>query len=217
MKTDIWGWMLEAVRDTALTAEQEIRLRVFEALAIHSAGRPISGLIASMHEAAAAIEFGVDGLDDEAFNVEIFDEVCAKARRERAEALAEAEQLRYERRLLGFARRVLDLVAGGDEQGYDAAYIRTQAEDLAQRIVDEIGHPVTDEPALGPSYRERVALLERQRDAVLALAAAAENRPGASNWTWVRATDLREVYNDPETAPASTENDYVIPIHLEEW
>ena len=37
--------------------------------------------------------------------------------------------------------------------------MRAQAERIAQRIVDEIGHPVTDEPALGPEYREQIATL----------------------------------------------------------
>lgn len=66
----------------------------------------------------------------------------------------ELEQLRYERRLLGAARMVLDLVAAGDSSRWDQA--RQGAEDVAQRIVDEIGHPVTDEPALGPNYRVQI-------------------------------------------------------------
>lgn len=71
----------------------------------------------------------------------------------------ELAQLRYERRLLGACRRHLDEIA--DPEGrYTADAIRT-AGDLAQRIVDEIGHPVTDEPALGPEFRERIAELER--------------------------------------------------------
>lgn len=70
-------------------------------------------------------------------------------------AHAEAEQLRYERRLLGVARRTLDLVAAGGPDRWDE--MRNEAEDVAQRIVDEIGHPVTDEPALGPSYRDKLA------------------------------------------------------------
>ncbi|HEY9369925.1 hypothetical protein [Streptomyces sp.] len=71
----------------------------------------------------------------------------------------EMEQLRYERRLLGAARMVLDLVAAGDSSRWDQ--VRQGAEDVAQRIVDEIGHPVTDEPALGPGYR---AVIARVRD-----------------------------------------------------
>lgn len=69
----------------------------------------------------------------------------------------ELERLRYERRLLGWARMTLDLVAAGDPSRWEQA--RREAEDVAQRIVDEIGHPVTDEPALGPGLRaERDAL-----------------------------------------------------------
>jgi hypothetical protein len=73
------------------------------------------------------------------------------------EAQRERDELRYERRLLGMARRVLDLAAEGGHLGYDVDYIRNQAADVAQRIVDEIGHPATDEPALGPSFREQLA------------------------------------------------------------
>ncbi|MFD9947694.1 hypothetical protein ACFWYW_46490 [Nonomuraea sp. NPDC059023] len=69
-------------------------------------------------------------------------------------AEATAEQLQYERRLLGTARMVLDLVAAGDPSRWDQA--RKEAESLAQRIVDEIGHPVTDEPALSPGYRTQL-------------------------------------------------------------
>lgn len=64
---------------------------------------------------------------------------------------AVAVRLRYERRLLGMARRTLDLVAAGDMPRWAA--MRAEAEDVAQRIVDEIGHPVTDEEAIGPGLR----------------------------------------------------------------
>jgi hypothetical protein len=63
---------------------------------------------------------------------------------------AELEQMRYERRLLGFSRRLLDECAEHPGLG---STIRRDAADLAQRIVDEIGHPVTDEDALGPDLR----------------------------------------------------------------
>lgn len=76
------------------------------------------------------------------------------------EQAAEIEQLRYERRLLGFARMVLDRVAFGNRADwFDSERISAEAEDIAQRIVDEIGHPVTDEPALGPSYRQEIERL----------------------------------------------------------
>lgn len=88
------------------------------------------------------------------------------SRRERDEARAEAEglkrerdQLLYERRLLGFARRTLDLVVAGPQASNDWDRARREAADIAQRIVDEIGHPVTDEDALGPSFREQIAKL----------------------------------------------------------
>lgn len=74
--------------------------------------------------------------------------------------LGAVEQLRYERRLLGACRRHLDEIA--DPEGrYTVEAVKT-AGDLAQRIVDEIGHPVTDEPALGPEFRDRIAELERE-------------------------------------------------------
>ena len=69
-------------------------------------------------------------------------------------AAEERDQLAYERRLLGTARVTLDLVAAGGPERWDEA--RKGAEDIAQRIVDEIGHPVTDEPALGPTYRAQL-------------------------------------------------------------
>ena len=67
------------------------------------------------------------------------------AERARDNAYAEREQLRYERRLLDAARLTLDLVAAGDESRWPQA--RREAQDLAQRLVDEIGHPVTDDRA----------------------------------------------------------------------
>lgn len=76
----------------------------------------------------------------------------------------ELEQLRYERRLLGAARMVLDLIADGDPARWEHA--RQEAGDIAQRIVDEIGHPVTDEPALGPGYRATIERLQGDRDAL---------------------------------------------------
>lgn len=84
------------------------------------------------------------------------------AERARDNAYAEREQLRYERRLLGAARLTLDLVAAGDHSRWPQA--RREAQDLAQRLVDEIGHPVTDEDALGPTYREQLAHAEAARD-----------------------------------------------------
>lgn len=87
---------------------------------------------------------------------------CDRCERRLAAVMAvrdeELEQLRYERRLLGAARMVLDLVAAGDASRWGQA--RREAGDLAQRIVDEIGHPVTDEPALGPEWRERAETAE---------------------------------------------------------
>lgn len=96
---------------------------------------------------------------------EMYSDLMARAHaaeRARDNAYAEREQLRYERRLLGAARLTLDLVAAGDQSRWPQA--RREAEDLAQRIVDEIGHPVTDEDALGPTYREQLARAEAARD-----------------------------------------------------
>lgn len=86
---------------------------------------------------------------------------------ERDALKAANEQLRYERRLLGWARMTLDLVAAGDHTRWEQA--RREAKDIAQRIVDEIGHPVTDEPALGPSFR---AAIDRTREAMERYSAA---------------------------------------------
>jgi hypothetical protein len=75
---------------------------------------------------------------------------------------AEVNQLRYERQLLGAARRILDLVASCEPRRWRQAH--AEAEDIAQRIVDEIGHPVTDEPVLGPHYRGQIAALNSEVD-----------------------------------------------------
>jgi hypothetical protein len=73
---------------------------------------------------------------------------------------AEVRQLRYERQLLGHARRLLDEVAESGGRAPSAMFgLRERAADIAQRIVDEIGHPVTDEPALGPGMRDQLARL----------------------------------------------------------
>jgi hypothetical protein len=79
-------------------------------------------------------------------------------------ARAEAEQLRYERRLLGSARMTLDLIAAGTPDRWDG--LRAEAERTAQAIVDEIGHPVTDEPALGPTLREENDHLKAKLSAI---------------------------------------------------
>lgn len=120
----------------------------------------------------------------------------------------ERDQLRYERRLLGFARIVLDRVAHGNRADwFDSERISAEAEDIAQRIVDEIGHPVTDEPALGPSFRVeidqlkvaiervrrlchltinascRVQAIEQAEDTLAALDQPAETSQGGPQWT----------------------------------
>lgn len=80
-----------------------------------------------------------------------------------AELIAAVTQLRYERRLLGATRMVLDLIAAGSPDRWPQA--RAEAADLSQRIVDEIGHPTTDEPALGGYYRDVLAgVLEHAAD-----------------------------------------------------
>lgn len=73
---------------------------------------------------------------------------------------AQVEQLRYERRLLGVARMTMDLIAAGTPDRWER--MRAEAEDVAQRIVDEIGHSVTDEPALGPDLRKENAELRAE-------------------------------------------------------
>jgi chromosome segregation ATPase len=89
-------------------------------------------------------------------------------RAEKAEG--ERDQLAYERQLLGAARRVLDLAAArmglawaGDETRQEQT--RAEAADIAQRITDEIGHPATDEPALGPELRAEIARLTAELEA----------------------------------------------------
>lgn len=93
------------------------------------------------------------------------DEPALMARIKKLEG--DVEQLRYERRLLGFARRVLDMIAD-PECRYTRQEIEPGAADVAQRIVDEIGHPATEEDALGPSFRDqlfRVRMLAAWTDA----------------------------------------------------
>ncbi len=68
-----------------------------------------------------------------------------------------------QRRLLSISRMVFDRHAEGDTLSRD------DAADLAQRIVDEIGHSVTEEPALGPSFRVEIAGLKAANDRVRAL------------------------------------------------
>ena len=90
-------------------------------------------------------------------------EELKRLRQERAEFDAWAEQLRYERRLLGSARMTLDLICDPEnthQSELEIRLLREEAGRTAQRIVDEIGHSVTDEPALGPEFRERIAELE---------------------------------------------------------
>lgn len=85
------------------------------------------------------------------------------------------DQLLYERRLLGFARRTLDAVADPDKRYTSDPVVHErligEAADVAQRIVDEIGHPATDEDAAGPSLRAEVARLQAVVDRVEMLAA----------------------------------------------
>lgn len=57
-------------------------------------------------------------------------------------------------RLLGPARRVLDRVAEGE-------VTRAECADMAQRIVDLIGHPVTDEPPHALVELERLRAIVR--------------------------------------------------------
>lgn len=71
--------------------------------------------------------------------------------------------------LLGHARRLLDEVADGREE---PGLVKAAAANLADRITDEIGHPQTDEPALGPDLRAEnqrlAATVERLKTATVA-------------------------------------------------
>lgn len=78
-----------------------------------------------------------------------------------------AERPTYERRLLARARMVLDLVAAGGPERWDQ--VRDGAGTIAQAIVDQIGHSVTDEPALGQSFREERDQLKATLAEVLAV------------------------------------------------
>lgn len=100
---------------------------------------------------------------------------------------AKIARLSYERRLLGWARMTLDLVAADDPDRW--AQARREAADLAQRIVDEIGHPVTDEPALGPSLRAERDQAEATIARVTALAADLDALAGPDRDWSVRAID----------------------------
>ncbi len=117
-------------------------------------------------EAAGAVRLGWQVTDYEppgdgrSLPERIADAILAVRDEEMTALRQEIEQLRYERRLLGAARMTLDLVAAGDSSRWEQA--RREAEDLAQRIVDEIGHPVTDEPARsGPATAPRSHGCER--------------------------------------------------------
>lgn len=91
------------------------------------------------------------------------DAVTGDPERLLAALIAERGQLRYERRLLGVARMVLDRQAEYPNlHQVDRERLAAEAAEIAQRIVDEIGHSVTDEPALGPHYREQIAALRAE-------------------------------------------------------
>lgn len=138
-------------------------------------------------------------------------EFIAKAREDVPWLLAQVEQLRYERRLLGRVRILCDQVAEG---GWPAGEnLRQAAGDMAQRIVDEIGHSVTDEPALGPSFRAELALVRealndadrltaQMRDERDRLAATVQRAKEVRAWlnedgkTIVFADDLRDALAD---------------------
>jgi hypothetical protein len=116
------------------------------------------------------------------------------------ETQRERDQLQYERRLLGFARLVLDRAAEYDDLNpVDRERLPAEAADIAQRIVDEIGHPVTDEPALGPSYREQIAALTAERD---------QARRDAASWEdWGRGWKTQAEANQAERDKAWAELD----------
>src|SRR3954468_10950177 len=68
-----------------------------------------------------------------------------------------------QRRLLAISRMVFDGIAEG------RPFTRDEAADLAQRIVDETGHSVPDEPALGPSFRVEIKRLGEQSALLIAM------------------------------------------------
>jgi hypothetical protein len=84
---------------------------------------------------------------------------------------AEVERLR---RLCGVARMTMDALAVMPTPLHSEAAIREEAGRVAQRIVDEVGHSVTDEPALGPELRDENARLLAELDQALDRAGTAE-------------------------------------------
>jgi hypothetical protein len=117
-------------------------------------------------------------------------EELKRLREERAQFDAWAEQLRYERRLLGSARMTLDRICDPEnthQSDLEIRLLREEAGRTAQRIVDEIGHPVTDEPALGPEFRERIAELEPVVEAAKAWRALFTRQ--ATNEEWCAVVD----------------------------
>lgn len=114
---------------------------------------------------------------------------------ERDAARYHAELLTYERRLLGRARLIMDLIAAGTRDRWDS--LRAEAGRMAQAIVDEIGHPVSDEPALAETLREEN---ERLRDEVDSLRARNDparplNEPVSQDHAEVMGTDTPGAQN----------------------
>lgn len=155
-------WAREVLRQRQADAEAQARVVDERDTAIRERDEARSSEIAAAHEALYDLNSDADEartlLEGEFrdFDGGLVDGI-GRLLVQRNEARAERDQLRYERRLLGFARMTLDLVAASEPDRW--AYARRQAEDIAQRIVDEIGHPVTDEDALGPSFREQIAAM----------------------------------------------------------
>lgn len=77
--------------------------------------------------------------------------------------------------LLGHVRRLLDQIADR-ENGCAPESLRVAAFGLSERIVDEIGHPATDEPALGPDLRAENQRLAAKVERLTSSTAAALDR-----------------------------------------
>lgn len=130
--------------------------------------------------------------------------------------LAEVKQLTYERRLLGVARMTLDAVAARGPEWWNQ--VRAEAEDVAQRIVDEIGHPVTDEPALGPTYRRQIAELQTQLadrpKPVGYVVIEPSCLPSERNRSGYVPSDTNEIFAEKETAMLAATEDYDMPAKV---
>lgn len=130
-----------------------------------------------------------------------------------AELEKQVDQLVYERRLLGYCRRTLDAVADPEERYTSDPVVRDrlvgEAADMAQRIVDEIGHPATDEDPLGPGFRVEIAHLQVLIERVGMLAAWTDATHSAIGGRQIRELMADERDNTTLSAAAARTGHYL--------